>query len=48
MAYVIVKQVSYSLQDPVRKGGSDDGEEKYIQNRSGGLVEYGGFLYFFY
>ena len=41
MAYVIVKQGSYSLQDPVRKGGSDDGEENHTKKRAAGLVEYG-------
>jgi hypothetical protein len=44
MEYVVVRHGSYSLYNPVRKGGSDEGEEK-PQNKAV-VIEYGG-LYFF-
>ncbi len=43
MGYAVVRQGSYSLQDPSRKGGSDVGHNP---KKSGWVVEYGG-LYFF-
>ncbi len=45
MAYVLIWQGSYSLQDPSRKGGSDEGVK--ARKKSWCVVEYGG-LYFFY
>jgi hypothetical protein len=44
MEYVLVKHGYYSSHDPVRKGGSDEGEEK-TKSRAV-VIEYGG-LYFF-
>ncbi len=45
--YVPVRQVSFGLQDPDRKGGSDEWlTETRHKNRAGGLLSMGG-LYFF-
>ncbi len=44
MEFVVVRHSSYGLHDPVRKGGSDEGEEKSKSRAV--VIEYGG-LYIF-
>ena len=46
MAYVIVKQGSYSSHDLVRKGGSDEEGEEEPKNRAGGLLSTGGCIFY--
>ncbi len=46
VAYVIARHGSYGSHDPVRKGGSDEGEEK-PENRAVVMLDTEGCIFFY-